>query len=427
MKIKKIVHRLLGLYPKEIDLSLDRIKRLNHELGNPQDKLKIISITGTNGKYSIAKTIRSILEEAGYTCDLYTSPHIISMTERFVFSGEEISDNELCDLLEEVEKINKKRTITFFEFLTSCFFLKASRSNSDITICESGLFNRFDACSAIKQNLMSIISSCGLDHLEWLPENKRNIDGVIFEKTSKLLHSKIIVSEQSEQSILDKIEKAIDSNLSKKVLFNKNFSYSIKKNGFIFQDAFGKIELPYPNLLGAHQISNVSCAIAAVRNLKNYPVNIDHIKKGITKIKSIARLQIIDKGKLKELAPTNTLIVDGTHNPLGASVTKKYLDTFNKDRKIYMILGMMNNKQHKEYLSFFKDPRIHTIIAVDIVDQKNCIKKNELKKIIDEMEINSKTENSIQEAITYLNKQDQNGIILITGSLYLAGNVLNFN
>ena len=76
MKIKKILERLLQLHPKEIDLSLDRIKRLNHELGNPQDKLKIISITGTNGKYSIAQTIRSILEEAGYICDLYTSPHL---------------------------------------------------------------------------------------------------------------------------------------------------------------------------------------------------------------------------------------------------------------------------------------------------------------------------------------------------------------
>ena len=280
MKIKNILKRLLHLHPREIDLSLDRIKRLNHELGNPQDKLKIISITGTNGKYSIAQTIRSILEEAGYTCDLYSSPHVISITERFVFSGKEISDDELCDLLDEVERINKGQGITFFEFLTSCFFLKASKSKSDISIVESGLFNRFDACSAIKQNVMSVISSIGLDHLEWLPENDRNVDRIIFEKTSKLLHSKIIVSEQSDQIILDKIEKAIASNPSKKkLLFNKDFSYSIKKNGFVFQDSLGKIKLPYPNLRGVHQISNVSCAIAAVRNLEDYPVNIDHIKR----------------------------------------------------------------------------------------------------------------------------------------------------
>ena len=121
------------------------------------------------------------------------------------------------------------------------------------------------------------------------------------------------------------------------------------------------------------------------------------------------------------------MIVDGTHNPLGASVTKKYLDNFNKDRKIYMILGMMNNKQHKEYLAYFKDPRINTIVTVDIPNQKNCIKKEQLKRITEELGINSKTENSIQDAITYLNKKDRNGIIFITGSLYLCGEVLNLN
>ena len=427
MKIKKILNRLLRLHPREIDLSLDRIKRLNHELGNPQDKLKIISITGTNGKYSIAQTIRSILEEAGYTCDLYSSPHVISITERFVFLGKEISDDELCDLLDEVERINKGQGITFFEFLTSCFFLKASKSKSDISIVESGLFNRFDACSAIKQNLMSVISSIGLDHLEWLPENDRNVDRVIFEKTSKLLHSKIIVSEQSDQIILDKIEKAIASNSSKKILFSKDFSYSIKKNGFVFQDVFGKIELPYPNLLGAHQVANASCGIAAVRNLEDYPVNIDHIKKGITKIKSsIARLQIIEKGKLKELAPTNTLIVDGTHNPLGAEVTGKYLDTLDKNKNIYMILGMMNNKLHKDFLSHFKN-KVFSITAIDIPNQKNSIKKEKLNKIIKTIGIKSKTESSIQSSLQFISKEDQNAIIFICGSLYLCGEVLNLN
>ena len=427
MKIKKILKRLLHLHPREIDLSLDRIKRLNRELGNPQDKLKIISITGTNGKYSIAQTIRSILKEAGYACDLYTSPHIQKINERFIFSGEEISDDDLCDLFEEVEKKNNNQIITFFEFLTSCFFLKASRSNSDISIVENGLFNNFDAASAIKQNLMSIISSVGLDHLEWLPENDRNIDRIIFEKTSKLLHSKIIVSEQSDQNVLKKIEKSIRSNPSKKVIFGKDYSYVKEERGFTFRDALGKIELPNPNLPGAHQISNVSCAIAAIRNLKSYDVKNDHIKRGITKIKNIARLQMINEGRLKKLAPTNILVVDGTHNPLGASVTKKYLDTFNKDKKIYMILGMMNNKQHKEYLTYFKDPRISTIVTVDIPNQKNCIKKEKLKRIIDKLGINSKTENSIMDAITYFNKQDKNGIIFITGSLYLCGDVLNLN
>ena len=116
MKVKKIVKRLLQLHPKEIDLSLERIIRLNHKLGNPQDKLKIISIAGTNGKYSVTQTIRSILEEAGYACDLYTSPHIKKINERFIFSGKEISDEDLYDLFEEVEKKIITKLLLFSSF-----------------------------------------------------------------------------------------------------------------------------------------------------------------------------------------------------------------------------------------------------------------------------------------------------------------------
>ena len=134
MKLKKILNRFLQLHPKEIDLSLDRINRLTNNLGNPQDKLNIISITGTNGKYSTAQAIKSILEEANYKCDLYTSPHIQKINERFVFAGKEINDERLSNLLEEVEQINNKNPITFFEILTAAFFLEASRSGSDIAI-----------------------------------------------------------------------------------------------------------------------------------------------------------------------------------------------------------------------------------------------------------------------------------------------------
>ena len=114
MKLQKILSQFLRLHPKEIDLSLNRIKRLTKALGSPQNKLKIISIVGTNGKGSTAQTIRSILEEAKYKCDLYTSPHVQKINERFIFAGNEISDNKLYNLLEEVEKVNKemnKRTI----------------------------------------------------------------------------------------------------------------------------------------------------------------------------------------------------------------------------------------------------------------------------------------------------------------------------
>ena len=165
MKLQKIVSRLQELHPKKIDLSLDRIQNLCKKLGNPQDKIKAISIVGTNGKYSTIQAMFSILKEANYNCNIYTSPHIKSINERFVFNNEELNDEDLANLLEEIEEANNGEPITFFEILTAAYFLKASQYPDNINLIESGLFFRFDATNILKNNLASIVTSIGLDLL----------------------------------------------------------------------------------------------------------------------------------------------------------------------------------------------------------------------------------------------------------------------
>ena len=112
MKLQKILNRFQRLHPKEIDLSLDRIKSLCDKLGNPQDKIKAISVVGTNGKNSTINGIFSILKEANLKCNVYTSPHILKINERFIFNNKELIDDELADIFEEVESINNNRPIT---------------------------------------------------------------------------------------------------------------------------------------------------------------------------------------------------------------------------------------------------------------------------------------------------------------------------
>ena len=126
MKLQKIVSRLQELHPKEIDLSLDRIINLCKKLGNPQDKIKAISIVGTNGKYSTIQAMFAILKEASFKCNIYTSPHIKKINERFIFNNQELSDEELANLFEDVEKANDNNSITFFEILTAAYFYKAA-------------------------------------------------------------------------------------------------------------------------------------------------------------------------------------------------------------------------------------------------------------------------------------------------------------
>ena len=127
MKLQRIIESLQKLHHKEIDLSLDRVKNLCKKLGNPQDQINCISVVGTNGKYSTIQALYSILKEAGYNCNIYTSPHILKINERFVFNNQILSDNELGDLLIEVNKINNGEKITFFEILTAAFFYHASK------------------------------------------------------------------------------------------------------------------------------------------------------------------------------------------------------------------------------------------------------------------------------------------------------------
>ena len=422
MKLQKIVSRLQKLHPKEIDLSLDRIQSLCKKLGNPQDKIKAISIVGTNGKYSTIQAMFSILKEANFNCNIYTSPHIKSINERFVFNNEELNDEDLANLLEEVEEANNGEPITFFEILTAAYFLKASQYPDNINLIESGLFFRFDATNILKNNLASVVTSIGLDHLDWLPENEQTVEKIIFEKTSSLLNSNIIVAKQSTNKIKENIKKTISNNRSNKFFHNENYSFTMQENDFFYyEDQFGGIKLPMPNVKGQFQLENVSTAIATLRILKDLKIKDDHIKKGILKINCIARLQEIKSGKLKELVKDHKLYVDGSHNPLGAKVLNEYLESLDCNKHI--ILGMMANKDHNEYMSFFKD--ISTLTTIDIPNQPNSIKGGELKdKLNGFSNINYKE--SIEDAIKSIPVKE-NDIILITGSLYLAGEVLNLN
>ena len=421
MKLQTILKRLQKLHPKEIDLSLNRIQNLCKKLGNPQDHLKCISIVGTNGKYSTIQAIRAILKEANINCNIYTSPHIQKINERFVYNDEEISDENLVKLLVEIEEINAGEPITYFEILTAAYFYHAKNFSNNINLIESGLFYRFDATNIVKENLASVVTAIGLDHLDWLPESERTVEKIVFEKTSSLLNSNIIVAKQSSKETLDIIKKTISANKSDKTIFNEEFSYSINENGFIYyEDKLGGLILPKPNLPGDFQVDNVATAIATLRKL-DLKIEDEHIKTGITKIKSIGRFQEIKNGKLKDLCKKNKIFIDGSHNPLGAKVLNEYLESLNCDKHI--ILGMMANKDHNEYMSYFKN--VSSLTTIDIPNQPNAIKGKALKEKLNEFP-NTQFKESIQDAIKAISSSE-NDIILITGSLYLAGEVLNLN
>jgi dihydrofolate synthase/folylpolyglutamate synthase len=421
MKLKKILSRFQKLHPKEIDLSLGRIKELCKKLGNPQDKIKAISVVGTNGKNSTINAIFSILKEANINCNVYTSPHILKVNERFIFNNKELNDDELSDLFEKVENINDNKPITFFEILTACYFYKAAQYPNNINLVEAGLFHRFDATNILKKNLASVVTSISKDHLDWLKKDEQTVEKIVFEKTSTLLNSNIIIAKQSSKETMDCIKKTIYQNPSNKVFFNDDFSYSVNDNDFLYyEDKLGGLKLPMPNILGQFQLENISTAIATLRTL-NLDVKDEHFKKGITKISSVARLQEIKSGKLKELVKNNKLIIDGSHNVDGARVLNEYLQSLNCDK--HVIVSMMANKEHEKYISYFKD--ILSITTIDLKTQPNSINGKDLKEKFKSMP-NVQYQPSIEQAIKSINLKEGD-LLLITGSLYGAAEVLNLN
>ena len=421
MKLQNLITKLEKHHKKKIDLSLGRTFNLLKKLGNPQDKLKnVVNVVGTNSKASMAYSLKSILNQAGYKCNLYTSPHLQSYTERFVFNDKEISEDNLIELLNEVERTLGDDSATVFEILSCAFYKYAENFKDNPMIIESGLFHFSDPSNVFKTNTMTLLGVCHLDHLQWL--KNKTIDGIIYEKTARLLNSNIFVNKQLNEEIKSKIEKALICNLSNKYFFGKDFNISRSENGFIqYQDSLGEMILPEPNILGNHQLYNISTSIAASRKIFN--VKDEDIKVGIKNIELKGRLQEIKSGKLKNLVGQNKLIIDGGHNISSSLSIADWIKTQNQD--VHLICGMMKDKDHKEFISSFKNI-VKSITIIDIPNQEGSISKEEFKNKLNEINKQILLGQSIEESVKSISKY-QNSICLIVGSLYLCGEVLNLN
>ncbi len=421
MKLQKLISKLEKHHKKKLDLSLERTFNLLKKLGDPQSKLKnIVTVVGTNAKASMCYSLKSILNQAGYKCNLYTSPHLLSYTERYIFNDKEIDEENLIDLLEDTERILGDDNATLFEILTCAFIKHAENFKDNINIIEAGLFHQFDSTNVFKENLMTLIGVIHNDHFQWL-ENK-SIEGVIHEKTTKLLNSNIFVNKQVNDKIRYKIERSLEKNTSNKYFFGKDFNITNSENGFIqYQDYLGEMVLPEPNILGNHQLYNISTTIAASRKIFN--IKDDDIINGIQNISLKGRLEEIKSGNLKTIAGNNRLIVDGGHNISASLSIANWIK--NQNQEVNLIVGMMKDKEHIEFIKAFENI-VNSITLIDIPNQDGAISKEDLESKLNDLNLNIKRSQSIESAIKSLSK-NENTITVCIGSLYLAGEILKLN
>jgi dihydrofolate synthase/folylpolyglutamate synthase len=414
---------------RNIELGLSRVVELLTRLDNPQKKLPpTIHIAGTNGKGSTLSFLRSIFHENGYKIHAYTSPHLVNFNERIVICDEEISDDFLNQCLEECKKkaeIEPKIPLTFFEGITVAAFLAFSLKKADVLLLETGMGGRLDATNVLDEVLCSIITPISFDHVDFLG---KTLAKIAFEKAGIIKKNCPVIISKQKISALKTIENQAFEKKSKTFIFNKDFKVKKTKLGFLFEGLNEKTEFPMPSLIGNHQIENAATAIAAILSQKKFKIDLEKIKIALTKTKWQARLQKIDSGRFFKILPKNyELYLDGSHNLQGATTIEKFLSS-QKNKKIFVIFSMLQDKDCEGFLRKISN-KIDKLITVTIADEPKSRKAEEIKKIADNLRIKTFAAKDFDNAFKKILSEEVNekAIILICGSLYLAGNFLNAN
>ncbi|PYE86374.1 bifunctional folylpolyglutamate synthase/dihydrofolate synthase [Phyllobacterium leguminum] len=429
------IERLLGLHPKGFDLSLERITRLLDTLGNPHLRLPpVIHIAGTNGKGSASAFSRALLEAAGLSVHVHTSPHLVNWHERYRIGepggGKLVRDDVLADAISRVAEANAGRPITVFEILTAVTFVLFSEHPADAVILEVGLGGRFDATNVIPKPAVSLIMPVSLDHQSYLGDR---VELIAAEKAGIIKRGCPVVIGFQEHDAARKVMLETAERLRSPVsVYGQDFFAHEEHRRLIYQDEAGLMDLPLPRLAGRHQLGNAAAAIKAVRTA-GFDISDRAIEKAMTTVDWPARMQRLTQGRLTELAPPGAEIwLDGGHNPgAGVVIAEAFAELEERaPRPLFLITGMINTKDPVGYFKAFAGMAKH-VFTVPIRSSDAGIGHEELAAAALEAGISAEPVHSVENVLKLLrdswDPSDTPPRILIGGSLYLAGDVLADN
>ena len=416
----QILARMMALHPKVIDLTLERVWRLLDALGNPQNDLPpVIHIAGTNGKGSTQAMIRAGLEAAGKRVHAYTSPHLARFHERIRLAGMLISEPDLTALLDECYAANNGETITYFEITTCAALLAFARTPADHTLLEVGLGGRVDATNVIDKPALTIITPVSFDHPQFLGNTIAEIAG---EKAGILKRGVPCVVAPQTHDALQVIETRAAALGAPLIAHGQHFHAAPERDGMIYQDDTGLLDLPRPNLIGDHQIENAGTAIAALRHLG---FDESACEAAVTRAQWPARMQRLRNGLLVHQAATAELWLDGGHNAACGQATATALAAM-PPRDTYLICGMLNTKDVTGFLAPFA-PVATALYAVAIPKEANTLPAETTSRAAASVGLQAQVADSVSAALAEILCKAPNARVLICGSLYLAGRVLQEN
>lgn len=416
---------MFGLERAGIKYNLKNINVLLKLLGNPEKDFKSVHIAGTNGKGSVSSVINSILIEKGFRTGLYTSPHIIDFRERIlvngIFIGRKFILNFFNEHYDNIENIKP----SFFEITTALAFKYFSYKKINYAVIETGLGGRLDSTNVLLP-VLSIITSIGIDHTEFLGNTLKEIT---IEKAG-IIKNKIPVVIGSVSSIPEKIFKKIAKEKKSEIIFaEKNYNLKNVKpagEGFYFDMKWGdNIKRFFLPLIGDFQKKNIKTALASVDVLaKNEKIifTFREISEGLAKLKTNSNLH----GRFELISKNPKIVIDVSHNLQGLQNIKNNLKYFRYE-KLFIIFGMMKDKQYKESIDELSAIKAEKIILTK-PDYKRAAEPDELYEAVTGREGMFETRKNIKEAFEYVTSTATiKDLILITGSFFLVGDFLKIS
>lgn len=427
MSIARALDELVAKLPPKIDLSLDRVCDALSILGEPQKRLPpVIHVAGTNGKGSTIAFLRAILEAAGLRVHVFSSPHLVRFEERVRLAGKLVDEETMLKAFQRVAEVLGQHPMTAFEMITVTALKLFSEHPADVLLLEVGMGGRLDATNVIECPLCTIITPIGLDHQAFLGNT---VEKIAAEKAGILKKNCPAVSAPQAFEAREVIDR-IGQRLGVRVSFgDEDWTVSEENGRLIYQDENGLLDLPLPRLSGRHQWINAGTAIAALRKT-SLLLPEQSFADGIKTARWQARLQKLKNGMLlHHTAEFHELWLDGAHNEDGARVAADFFADLEEQapKPLHIIVGMLTTKDSKAFLRYF-DGLAQMVWAIPITDEPLARDPQELAKIAVDIGLSAMACPSIIHALQSIrNLQRTPCRILITGSLYLAGDILRQN
>ena len=420
-----ILDRLQELHPKQIDLSLGRIKNLMTRLGSPQNTLPpVIHIAGTNGKGSTIAFLRAMLEAAGLRVHVYTSPHLVNFVERIVLAGDVISENNLNQVLADCERANAGQAITFFEITTAAAFLAFASVPADAVILETGLGGRLDATNIIEKPVLTAITPISMDHMHFLGNSLSKIAAEKAAIQKRNVPSVVAAQQKITQKVLSAQARKVGTDI---FLYGRDWHITMETDSFVYQSSKRHLTLPKPSLYGAHQLINAGCAVACLEKFSIFNITEKAMRHGLINTIWPGRLDRLRKGRLVTSLPDDwELWLDGGHNAgAGEALGQTLLDW--NEKPTHLIVGMLETKQVHDFLAPLVN-QAKSMHMIEIPDEPNTAKASSLASAAQALGVHTAISNNVLAAISdIIAKEKVPSRILVCGSLYLLGHVYNLN